>query len=79
MIEFFKGIKKRIDFIAVIIGRLFVYPLVILLVLLLLKAVISGFNPSQQILDLISKIISLIKYYFETIASIINSMLAIWS
>lgn len=79
MIEFFKGIKKRIDFIAVIVGRLFVYPLFILLILLLFKAIIQGFNPSQQVIDLVSKIISLIRYYFETIASIINNMLAIWA
>ena len=78
MIDFFKGIGKRVDFIAVIIGRLFIYPLFVLLLLLLLKAIIQGFNPSQQLIDLISKIISLIKYYFETIASIINNMLAIW-
>ena len=79
MIDFFKGIGKRVDFIAVIIGRLFIYPLFVLLLLLLLKVIIAGFSPSQQILDLISKIISLIRYYFETIASIINNMLAIWA
>ncbi len=79
MINFFREIGKKVDLIAVIIGRLFIYPLFVLLVLLLLKAMISGFNPSQQILDLISKIISLIRYYFETIASIITNVLAIWA
>ena len=79
MIDFFKGIVKKVDLIAVIVGRLFVYPLFILLILLIFKAIIQGFNPSQEIIDLVSKIISLIRYYFETIASIINNMLAIWA
>ena len=79
MIDFFKGIVKKVDLIAVIVGRLFVYPLFILLILLIIKAIIQGFNPSQEIIDLVSKIISLIRYYFETIASIINNMLAIWA
>jgi len=77
MISLFKGIGKKVDSIAVIIGRLIVYPLFVLL-LLLFKAIISGFNPSQPVLDIMSSIISLIRYYFEVIASIIPNMLAIW-
>ena len=79
MMNFFKEVGKRIDFIANIIGRLIVYPLFVLLVLLLFKAIISGFNPSQPVLDIMSSIISLIRYYFEVIASIIPNALAIWS
>lgn len=79
MIDFFKGIGKKIDYIAVIVGRLIVYPLFVLLILLLLKATISGFNPSQPILDITTSIISLIRYYFEVIASILPNILAIWS
>lgn len=78
MINFFKEIGKKIDFIAIIIGRLIVYPLFVLLVLLLFKAIISGFNPSQPVLDITTSIISLIRYYFEVIASIIPNILAIW-
>lgn len=78
MINFFKEIGKKIDFIAIIIGRLIVYPLFVLLLLLLFKAIISGFNPSQPVLDIMSSIISLIRYYFEVIASIIPNILAIW-
>lgn len=79
MIDFFKGIGKKVDSIAIIIGRLIVYPLFVLLVLLLFKAIISGFNPSQPVLDITTSIISLIRYYFEVIASIIPNILAIWS
>lgn len=79
MIEFFKGIGKKVDSIAVIIGRLIVYPLFALLVLLLFKAIISGFNPSQPVVDITTSIISLIRYYFEVIAGIIPNILAIWA
>ena len=79
MIRLFSEIRKKVDLIAVIVGRLIVYPLFILLILLLFKAIISGFNPSQPILDITTSIISLIRYYFEVIASIIPNVLAIWS
>lgn len=79
MMNFFKEVGKRIDFIAVIIGRLIVYPLFVLLVLLLFKAIILGFNPSQPVVDITTSIISLIRYYFEVIAGIIPNILAIWS
>lgn len=79
MIDILRKIGEKVNFIANIIGRLIVYPLFVLLVLLLFKAIISGFNPSQPILDITTSIISLIRYYFEVIASIIPNVLAIWS
>ena len=79
MMNFFKEVAKRVDFIANIIGRLIVYPLFVLLVLLLFKAIISRFNPSQPVVDITTSIISLIRYYFEVIAGIIPNVLAIWA
>lgn len=79
MIRLFSEIRKKVDLIAVIVGRLIVYPLFILLVLLLFKAIILGFNPSQPVVDITTSIISLIRYYFEVIAGIIPNILAIWA
>lgn len=79
MIRLFSEIRKKVDLIAVIVGRLIVYPLFILLILLLFKAIISGFNPSQPVVDITTSIISLIRYYFEVIAGIIPNVLAIWA
>ena len=79
MISLFRGIGEKVDFIAVLMGKLLFYPLVVLLILIMLKPILMGFNTPEPIISVISLIISLIRYYFETIASIINNMLAIWA
>lgn len=79
MISLFRGIGEKVDFIAVLMGKLLFYPLVVLLILIMLKPILMGFNTPEPIISVISKIISLIRYYFETIASIITNVLAIWA
>lgn len=77
MISLFRGIGEKVDFIAVLIGKLLFYPLVVLLILIMLKPILMGFNTPEPIISVISLIISLIRYYFEVIGNSITSLLAL--
>ena len=77
MISFFKGIGEKVNFIAILMGKLLFYPLIILLILILLKPILTGFNTPEPILAVITSIISLIRYYFEVIGHSINNLLAL--
>ena len=61
MISLFKGIGKKVDFIAMIFGKLLFYPLAILLILIILKPILIGFNTPEPIILVVSSIISLIR------------------
>lgn len=77
MISLFRGIGEKVDFIAVLMGKLLFYPLAVLLILIVLKPILIGFNTPEPIIAVISSIISLIRYYFEVIGNSINNLLAL--
>lgn len=77
MISLFRVIGEKVDFFAIILGKLLFYPLVILLTLILLKPILIGFNTPEPIIAVISSIISLIRYYFEVIGNSISNLLAL--
>ncbi|MBF0988503.1 MAG: hypothetical protein HXK68_02255 [Clostridiales bacterium] len=77
MISLFKGIGEKVDFIAMIFGKLLFYPLAILLILIILKPILIGFNTPEPIILVVSSIISLIRYYFEVIGNSISNLLAL--
>lgn len=77
MISLLKGIGEKVDFIAVVMGKLIFYPLVILLTLILLKPILIGFNTPEPIIAVIQSMISLIRYYFEVIGNSISNLLAL--
>jgi hypothetical protein len=70
VIKFLKEVTDKIDFISILIGRLLFYPVIILLLLLLTKAIFMGFNPPEWLLDIIDSIIALIKSYYQVIIKI---------
>ena len=75
MIDILKKIGEKVNFIAILMGKLLFYPLVILLILIFLKPILAGFNTPEPILSVITSIISLIRYYFEVIGHSINNLL----
>nr|MBB1522373.1 hypothetical protein [Clostridiales bacterium] len=77
MISLLKGIGEKVDFIATLMGKLIFYPLIVLLILVLLKPILLGFNTPEPIIAVISSIISLIRYYFEVIGNCIGNLLAL--
>lgn len=77
MISLFKGIGEKVDFIAMIFGKLLFYPLAILLILIILKPILIEFNTPEPIILVVSSIISLIRYYFEVIGNSISNLLAL--
>ncbi len=77
MISLLKGIGEKFDFIAILVGKLIFYPLVILLILIVLKPILIGFNTPEPIIAVIQSMISLIRYYFEVIGSSISNLLAL--
>lgn len=70
MIKFLKELADKIDFLSILIGRLLFYPIILMLVLLLTKAIFMGFNPPEWLMDIFEAIIALIKSYYQVIIKI---------
>jgi hypothetical protein len=76
MIKFLKEVADKIDFLSILIGRLLFYPIILLLILVLTKSILMGFNPPEWLIDLVESIIALIKSYYMVIVKI-SSLLSL--